>query len=96
MDKEKVKEEKVIVKAIKEALIIEEKCRKVEKIKIDKQVRKELRVQGVLKRKEARLVVIVVKKEAIMAVKAIKKAKPSRIIILRVGSTILASLGLGE
>jgi hypothetical protein len=33
-----------------------------------------------------------VKKEAIIAKKAVKAAKPSRIVILRVGSTILASL----
>jgi hypothetical protein len=36
------------------------------------------------------------KKEAIAAIKAAKKAKPSRIVILRVGLTILASLGSEE
>jgi hypothetical protein len=86
----------VVVKAVKEALIMEEKRRKAKKIKINRQVRKELRVQGVLERKEARLVVTVAKKEAVTAAKAIKKAKPSRIVILRVGFTILASLGLRE
>jgi hypothetical protein len=92
LDKEKVKEEKVVAKAVKEALITEEKRRKAKKIEIDRQVRKELRVQGILERKEARLVITVAKKEAITAAKAIKKAKPSRIVILRVSSTILASL----
>jgi hypothetical protein len=42
LDKEKVKEEKVVVKAVKEALATKEKRRKAEKIEIDKQVRKEL------------------------------------------------------
>jgi hypothetical protein len=92
LDKEKAKEEKVIAKAIKEALTMEEKRRKAKKIEIDKQVRKELQKQGILKRKEARLAIIVTKKEAITAAKATKKAKPSRIVILRVSSTILASL----
>jgi hypothetical protein len=96
LDKEKVKEEKAITKAVKEALATEEKRRNAEKIEIDRQVRKELQKQGVLERKEARLAATAAKKEAVAAAKAAKKAKPSRIVILRVGSTILASLGSGE
>jgi hypothetical protein len=42
LDKEKIKKEKMITKTIKKALAIEEKCRKVKKIKINRQVRKEL------------------------------------------------------
>jgi hypothetical protein len=72
---------------------VEEKCQKAEKIEINKQVRKELQKQGVLEWKEARLVIKVTKKEAIIVIKAVKKAKPSRIVILQVGSTILTSLG---
>ena len=52
--------------------------------------------QGVLDRANARKAVAAAKKEAVEAVKAAKKAKPSRIVILRVGSTILASLGSEE
>ena len=52
--------------------------------------------QGVLDRANARKAVAAVKKEAVEAAKAAKKAKPSRIVILRVGSTILASLGSEE
>jgi hypothetical protein len=75
---------------------MEEKRRKAKKIKINKQVRKEVQKQRVLERKEARLVAGVAKKKTVTAIKAIKKAKPSRIVILRVGSTILASLRLQE
>jgi hypothetical protein len=96
LDKEKAKEEKVVAKAVKEALATEEKRRKAEKIEIDRQVRKELQKQGVLERKEARLAAGAAKKEAVAATKAAKKAKPSRIVILQVGSTILASLGSQE
>ena len=96
LEKEKEKEEKTVAKAEKEALEKEEKRRKAEKIEIDRQVRKELHKQGVLERKEARKAIGVAKKEAVTAVKVVKKAKPSRIVILRVGSTILASLGLEE
>ena len=96
LDKEKAKEEKVVAKAVKEALATEEKRRKAKKIEIDRQVRKELQKQGVLERKEARLAAGAAKKEAVAATKAAKKAKPSRIVILRVGSTILASLGSQE
>ena len=42
MDKEKAKEEKAITKAIKEALVTEEKRRNTKKIKINRQIRKEL------------------------------------------------------
>ena len=52
--------------------------------------------QGILDRANARKAIAAVKKEAVIAVKAVKKSKPSRIIILRVRSTILASLGLEE
>ena len=52
--------------------------------------------QGILDRANTRKVVTVTKKEIIVTVKTTKKAKPSRIVILRVGSTILASLGSKE
>ena len=52
--------------------------------------------QGILDRANIRKAVTVVKKETIETAKVTKKAKPSRIVILRVGSTILASLGSEE
>lgn len=77
MDKEKAKEEKVVIKAIKKALATEEKCRKTKKIKINRQIRKELQKQGVLERKEARLAAGTAKKKTVAAIKATKKTKPS-------------------
>ena len=96
LDKEKEKEEKAVAKAVKEALAVEEKRRKAEQQEINKQVRLEEHNQGILDRANARKAIAAVKKEAVIAVKAVKKSKPSRIIILRVRSTILASLGLEE
>ncbi|PMD28555.1 hypothetical protein NA56DRAFT_696330 [Hyaloscypha hepaticicola] len=87
LEKEKEKEEKAITKAVKEALAVEEKRRKV---------RLEEHNQGVLDRANARKAVTAAKKETVEAAKATKKAKPSRIVILRVGLTILASLGSEE
>ena len=52
--------------------------------------------QGVLDRVNARKAIAAAKKEAVATAKAAKKAKPSRIVILRVRSTILASLGSEE
>ncbi|PMD26312.1 hypothetical protein NA56DRAFT_341993 [Hyaloscypha hepaticicola] len=96
LEKEKEKEEKAVTKAVKEALAVEEKRRKAEQQAINKQVRLEEHNQGVLDRANARKAVAAAKKEAVEAAKAAKKAKPSRIVILRVGSTILASLGSEE
>jgi hypothetical protein len=96
LEKEKEKEEKAVAKAVKEALAIEQKRQKAEQQEISKQVRLEEHKQGVLDRANARKAVAAAKKEAVAAIKAAKKAKPSRIVILRVGSTILASLGSEE
>jgi hypothetical protein len=52
--------------------------------------------QGILYRANIYKVIVVAKKETIVIVKATKKAKSSRIVILRVSSTILASLELEE
>jgi hypothetical protein len=52
--------------------------------------------QGILDRANARKAIAAAKKEAVVTAKGAKKAKPSRIVILRVRSTILASLGLEE
>jgi hypothetical protein len=96
LDKEKEKEEKVVAKAVKEALVVEEKRRKVEQQAINKQVRLKEHNQGVLNQVNACKAVMVTKKEAIEAAIVAKKAKPSLIVILQVGLTILASLGLKE
>jgi hypothetical protein len=89
LDKEKRKEEKAVAKAVNEALEKQEKIRKAEQKEIDAQVKADLRKQGVLDRAATR-------KEAAAAKKAAKKAKPSRIVILSVGSSIRASLGSSE
>ena len=96
LDKEKETEEKAVIKAVKEALVVEEKCRKAEQQEINKQVRLEEHNQGFLDRANARKAVTAAKKEVVVTAKAAKKAKPSLIVILRVGSTILASLGSEE
>jgi hypothetical protein len=89
LDKEKQKEEKAVAKAVKEALAEQEKIRKAKQKEIDRQVKAEAKKQGVLDRAAA-------KKEATAAKKAAKSAKPSKIIILSIRSSILQSLGSHE
>jgi len=89
LDKAKAKEDKAVAKAVKEALEAQEKIRKAEQKEINAQVKAEAKKQGVLDRAVAR-------KAAIATKKAAKNAKPSRIVIFKVGSTFLGSLGSHE
>lgn len=89
LDKEKAKEEKAVAKAVNKALVEQEAIRKAEQKEIDTQVKAEAKKQAVLDRVAARKATTVVKKAA-------KTAKPSRIVILSVGSSILKSLGSHE
>jgi Skp family chaperone for outer membrane proteins len=89
LDKEKRKEDAKVTKAVKEALAEQEKLKKAEQKEINTQVRSERKKQEVLDRAIAR-------KQATEAKKAAKKAKPSRIIILRAGSSILANISTQE
>jgi hypothetical protein len=66
-----------------------EKIRKAKQKEINNGVRREKHKTEVLERAEAR-------KVATVARNATKKAKPSRIVILRVGSSILLNLGAQE
>ena len=66
-----------------------EKIRKAKQKEINNRVRREKYKIEVLER-------VVVRKAAIVARNATKKAKPSRIVILRVGSLILSNLGAQE
>jgi hypothetical protein len=66
-----------------------EKLRKVEEKEVTNQVRKEIRKSEVLER-------VVARKAATIARNAAKKAKRSRIVILKVGSSILSNLGAQE
>ena len=66
-----------------------ERLRKAEEKVIADQVKKEKHKLEVLERAAAR-------KAATVARNAAKKAKPSRIVILRVGSSILSNLGAQE
>jgi hypothetical protein len=90
LDKQKVKENTKITKAIDNALKKQEKelerLRKAEEKAITNQVKKEKHKLEVLERAVAR-------KAATAARNATEKAKPSRIVILRVGSSILSNLG---
>jgi hypothetical protein len=63
-----------------------EKLRKAEQKEIGAQIKSEKHKRAVLERRAA-------KKAAIAGRNAAKKAKPSRIVILRVGSSILSNLG---
>ena len=93
MDKQKAKEDAKITKAIKDALEKQEKevekVRKAKQKEIDDGVKREKHKIEVLERAVAR-------KAATAARNAAKKAKPSRIVILRVGSSILSNLGAQE
>jgi hypothetical protein len=93
LDKQKVKEDAKIAKAIENALKKQEKelerLRKAEEKVISDQVKKEKYKLEVLERAAAR-------KAATAARNAAKKAKPSRIVILKVGSSILSNLGAQE
>jgi hypothetical protein len=89
LDKAKAKEDKAVAKAVKDALEAQEKLRKAEQKAVDAQVKAEARKQGVLDRVAAR-------KAATAAKKVARRVKPSRIIIFKVGSTFLGSLGSHE
>jgi hypothetical protein len=93
LDKQKGKEDAKITKAIKDALEKQEKeaekIRKAKQKEINDGVRREKHKIEVLERAVAR-------KAATAARNAAKKAKPSRIVILRVGSSILSILGAQE
>jgi hypothetical protein len=82
LDKEKQKEEKLVAKAVKEALAKQERIRIAEQKEIDRQVKVKAKKQGVLDRAIARKDAIAIKKAAI-------SAKPSKIVILHVRSSIL-------
>jgi hypothetical protein len=90
LDKQKAKEDAKITKATEDALKKQEKelekLRKAEEKEITNQIKKEKHKLEVLERAAAR-------KVATIARNATKKAKPSRIVILRVGSSILSNLG---
>ena len=93
LDKLKAKEDAKSAKAIKDALEKQEKevekARKAEQKAIDDGVKREKHKLEVLERAAAR-------KVATAARNAAKKAKPSRIVILTVGSSILSNLGAQE
>ena len=93
LDKQKAKEDAKITKAIKDALEKQEKevekVRKAKQKEIDDGVKREKHKMEVLERAVAR-------KVATAARNATKKAKPFRIVILRVGSSILSNLGAQE
>jgi hypothetical protein len=93
LDKLKAKEDAKSAKAIKDALEKQEKevekARKVEQKAINDGVKREKHKLEVLERAAAR-------KVATAARNAAKKAKPSRIVILTVGSSILSNLGAQE
>jgi len=82
LDKEKQKEEKLVAKAVKEALAKQERIRIAGQKEIDRQVKVKAKKQGVLDRAIARKDAIAIKKAAI-------SAKPSKIVILHVRSSIL-------
>jgi hypothetical protein len=93
LDKQKAKEDAKIAKAIENALKKQEKelerLRKAEEKVVADQVKKEKHKLEVLERAAAR-------KAATTARNATKRAKPSRIVILKVGSSILSNLGAQE
>jgi DNA primase large subunit len=93
LDKQKVKEDIKVTKAIKDALEKQEKeiekVRKAKQKEINDRVRREKYKMEVLER-------VVARKAATAARNATKRAKPSHIVILRVGSSILSNLGTQE
>jgi hypothetical protein len=93
LDKQKAKEDAKITKGIKNALEKQEKeVEKLQKAKqkeIDDRVKREKHKMEVLERAVAR-------KVATAARNATKRAKPSRIVILKVGSSILSNLEAQE
>jgi hypothetical protein len=90
LDKQKAKEDAKITKVIKDTLEKQEKevekVRKAKQKEINDRMRREKYKMEVLERAVAR-------KAATAARNATKKAEPSRIVILRVGSSILSNLG---
>jgi hypothetical protein len=93
LDKQKVKEDAKITKATEDTLKKQEKelekLRKAEEKEIANQMKKEKHKLEILER-------VVARKVATVARNAAKKAKPSPIVILRVGSSILSNLGAQE
>ena len=70
-----------------------EKAAKAEKRELDRQVAREAKAQAKIEAAEARKANAAVKKAVKAIEKAAKAAKPSRIVILKVGSTMQSSLG---
>jgi len=100
MAKEKAKEDTKVVKAVKETLAEQEKARKAEEKeqeRIRKAEQKEVDTQvKAEKREQAKLDKAAAKTEAIQAKETAKKAKPSRTLILKAGSSILANISVQE
>jgi hypothetical protein len=63
---------------------------------LDRQVAREAKAQAKIEAAEARKANAAVKKAVKAIEKAAKAAKPSRIVILKVGSTMQSSLGLKD
>jgi len=100
LEKEKAKEDAKIAKAVKDALAEQEKAikaeekeweriRKAEQKEIDAQVRAERRERAKLDKAAAKKAVVKVKKAA-------KKSKPSRVVIVRRGSSKLSNMATQE
>ena len=100
LTKEKAKEDAKIAKEAKEALEKEEKARKVEEREQEKVRKAEQKVIDAQRkaegREQAKLDKAIAKVAAAKAKKAAKKSKPSRIVISRVGSSILSNMATQE
>ena len=99
--KEKAKEDAKIAKEAKEALEQEEKARKVEekeqeKIRKAEEAVREKARKDYKEREQAKLDKAAAKVAAAEAKKAAKKSKPSRIVILQAGSSILPNIAAQE
>jgi chemotaxis protein histidine kinase CheA len=70
-----------------------EKTARAEKKEVDRQVAREAKAQAKIEAAEARKAATAAKKAAATAEKAPKSAKTTRVVILKVRSTFLASLG---
>jgi len=82
LDKEKQKERKLVAKAVKEALAKQEKIRIAKQKEINCQVKAKAKKQGILDK-------VIARKEAIAIKKAAISAKPFKIVILHIRSSIL-------
>jgi hypothetical protein len=70
-----------------------EKIARVGKKKVDHEIAWEVKAQAKIEAAEVRKANAAAKKAATVATKAVKTTKPSQVIILKVGSMILNSLG---